>query len=348
MRTKNSDKSFITSILTTLLKFGAAALVIYLLFRGDSEKIRRGLQTFNYLWLIPAAALYILHTLVAAWRWRQLAGVQGIKMRFIEAYSLTMQGYFFSLMLPGGAVGGDIVKMSAVSGRLSGGGRTEGIFSILTDRVIGMIALFFMALLLIIPTHGIFVRLAIPGVPEKISGNLFFWLIFAVCTAGICAGTAMFFHRFFAKISGVNTLIRFADRHTGGRITRLINAADLYRNDKKLLFKTLLASIAGVHLPTALPILFLLAGCGGSFDILNAVTALTIGNIAGLLPLFPGGIGGRDAVSIALLTAGGAANAHADSAQILYTALMSLISLAGGLFFIFDPGRKLHYSGVAE
>ncbi len=341
-------KTFIIKALKTLLKFGAAVLAVYLLFRDDSEKIRNGLRTFNYLYLIPAAVLYLLHTLVSAWRWQILARIQGIKMRFAEAYSLTMQGYFFSLIIPGGAVGGDVIKMTATSSRLPEGSKMEGAFSVLIDRVVGMIALFAVTLALIFPARELFYKLDIPEMPEKLTGALLFWLVAVLCAAGICAGTVLFFHRTVEKIPGVSAVLRFADKRTGGMISRLMNAADLYSGNKKLLCKLILASVSGVHLLTLLPIIFLLAGSGSHTAVLTALTALTVGNIAGLIPLFPGGIGSRDIVTVALLTAGGVAGNHADAAQILYTSMMGLTYLSGGLFFIFDPGRKLHCSGVKK
>ena len=53
-----------------------------------------------------------------------------------------MQGYFFSLVIPGGAIGGDVAKMGLLARRSQPGSRAEGVFTVVMDRVIGMIALF--------------------------------------------------------------------------------------------------------------------------------------------------------------------------------------------------------------
>lgn len=336
-----SDKSFIIKLLKTLLKFGAAALVIYLLFRGDTERIKSVLQTFNYLWLLPALFFTIIPTLITAWRWQTLAGVQGIKMHFAEAYSLTMQGYFFSLVIPGGAIGGDVIKMGATSYRLPEGRKTEGAFSVLMDRIVGMLALFTLTLILLFPARGMFFALATPDLPEKLTGALLFWLCAGVCICGLGAGTALFFHRKWEKLPGFRTLLRSADKHSKGLISRLMASADRYNDNKKIIFLLVMISMAAVHIFSSLPIIFLLVGSGANFNIPEAVTALTVGNIAGLIPIFPGGVGSRDVVAIALLSASGVSGADADASQILYTALMILTYLSGGLFFIFDPARKL-------
>ena len=74
--------------------------------------------------------------------------------------------------------------------------------------------------------------------------------------------------------------------------------------------------------------------------VLTLVAAVTIGNIAGLIPLFPGGIGGRDVVTITILVAGGLAAGDAKTGQLLYTAVVLFFNLFGGLFFLLDPGRR--------
>ena len=84
----------------------------------------------------------------------------------------------------------------------------------------------------------------------------------------------------------------------------------------------------------------LLAGLGVSVPVLTLVAAVTIGNIAGLIPLFPGGIGGRDVVTITILVAGGLAAGDAKTGQLLYTAVVLFFNLFGGLFFLLDPGRR--------
>ena len=91
---------------------------------------------------------------------------------------------------------------------------------------------------------------------------------------------------------------------------------------------------------TALPVWLLLSGLGIKSGLLLVITALTIGNIVGLLPIFPAGVGGRDMTAILILTAGGIAAADAKSAQLVYTAILLAVNLADGLFFIFDRGRK--------
>ena len=340
METKN--KSLAGSVLRFALKFGVAAAVVVWLIRSNSGQIIRSFQTFNYWWLIPATVFYALHIAVAAWRWRMLAQVLGVKMSGMEAFSLTMQGYFFSLVIPGGAVGGDVIKMTAVSRRLQNGSRMEGAFSVLMDRIVGMLALFIPVLIMIYPARHL---LYIPQLPEYLNGMVLAWVIAGICLAGSAAGIAVFFHRQFEKIPGVKPLLAFLDRRTGGMVTRVLGATDVYGGNWQTLVKMVLTSVPGVHLLTVVPMYFLLAGTGSSCNWFTVLAALMVGNLVGLIPLFPGGIGGRDVTVIALLVAGGVSAGNAETAQLLYTGVMMVCYMAGGMFFVFDPGRKLKSAG---
>lgn len=59
--------------------------------------------------------------LVCTWRWHRLTRILQVKLSGFEALSLTMQGYFFSLVIPGGAIGGDVVKMGVLTKRSRAG-----------------------------------------------------------------------------------------------------------------------------------------------------------------------------------------------------------------------------------
>jgi uncharacterized membrane protein YbhN (UPF0104 family) len=65
-----------------------------------------------------------------------------------------------------------------------------------------------------------------------------------------------------------------------------------------------------------------------------------VGNIAGLIPLFPGGLGARDLAIVTILASSGINPEDAKAAQVVYTSLVILFALSGGIFFVFDKGRK--------
>ena len=170
--------------------------------------------------------------------------------------------------------------------------------------------------------------------------KILIFLLVALSVTGLSASCLIFFHRLIHKVPFFDWILKFIDRLSNGIVSRVEQAADVYSKEKKEIFLLSAASIAGVHLCTVVPMLFLLSGLGVEYSIFQVITAVTLGNVVGLIPLFPSGIGGRDFVTVTILVASGVAQGDAKTAQLLCTAIMIVFNLCGGLFFIFDPGRK--------
>ena len=71
--------------------------------------------TVDWHWLITAAGVLLLQNVIIVLRWQYLLKLAGIKLSFFEAFSLTMQGLFFMLFIPGGAASGDLIKIALVA-----------------------------------------------------------------------------------------------------------------------------------------------------------------------------------------------------------------------------------------
>lgn len=329
------------SVIFFLLKILLAGSIVYVLVARQRDAVAECFRNFNYWYLAPAVLLYYTHMIVCALRWRVLAGALDVRLSRMEAVSLTMQGYFFSLVMPS-AIGGDLVKIGVLSARSAPGTKVEGAFSILMDRIIGMIAMFALLLVLTGLAIPILLKVEIPGVPlsegMKYCG---IGLLYACTLAGLGASFAIFFHRWFRGIPPFGWMMDLADRLTHGMVTRITDAADVYSRSPKLLFHCIWVSLVLVHLLVAGVFGLLALGCGASgVTVLGILAAVTIGNLIGLIPIFPAGVGGRDLTVIAILVAGGMLSADAKTAQLLSTALMIFGNLSAGLFFLFDPGRK--------
>ena len=336
-----ASQSTAKSLFLFILKLVIAGVIVYYLLLRDPGEIMRCLKHIDGKYVLAAAVLYFLHMAAAAVRWGCLVKIPGLRISWFEVISLSMQGYFFSLVIPGGAIGGDVVKMGVLSQRTPKGEKFEGIFSILMDRIIGMIALFVMALCLIPLNIPVLLNLDIPGLPR---GNAVNQLLLAglilLCLGGLAASCVIFFHRPLSRIFVFSKLMQYGDKLSHGMVSRMTSATDTYSSDLKALSLLTLFSVFAVHLLTALPVFLLLEGMGVACSLNTVITALTIGNIIGLIPLFPAGLGGRDLTAVAILTAGGIAGADAKTALLVYSAILLLVSLAAGLFFIFDRGRR--------
>ncbi len=323
-----------------VLKFGVAVAIISWLVYLNFDNLKHAFATFNYWYLAPALLVYLLHMVVSAWRWYVLAKYLGFRLRFFQSLSLTMQGYFFSLVIPGGAIGGDVARIGFLARRSPEGTRFEGAVTVLMDRIVGMVALFVLTIVLMLWSLPILLQVEVEGA-EWLT-HLRIWgviALFCLCVGGNMAMLALFFHRHVEKIPPFGTLMGAGDRWSKGCVSQLTGALDTYRSRWRGLVMLTVASIFGVHLMTVAAVWVITLGLPeGAVDLLTLAVAVSVGNIAGLIPLSLSGIGIRDVTIEAILGAGMVKMAAAI--PLLYTMIILLGNLIGGIFFVLDPGRK--------
>ncbi len=99
----------------------------------------RPIQFRYYLW---AFLLVNLAAFISFLRWFALVRMLGVEFKLLDCLRLSYVGSFFNLVIPG-AVGGDLVK-AAYLARMNLP-RTQAISTLLIDRIIGLIGLFYLA-----------------------------------------------------------------------------------------------------------------------------------------------------------------------------------------------------------
>ena len=329
--------------LQTAIRLLFALVIIGGLIWFRREQLQKCLNSFNFFFVIPSILFYLLTNLISAWRWCKLANLQNFDISLFESFSLTMQGNFFSLVIPGGAIGGDVAKMGLLAKRSRPGTRGEALFSVFMDRVVGMLALFALAIALLLT---FFTEISTVKIPYFTTSSFQMKLLttglILLCLAGIAAGIAIFFHKTLRKIPGIGKLMAWMDSRFSNLVSRVTGMADLYAKYPGKMIWLVVVSIFFIHIFSTLPLCFLIAGTGTALDIrqiLLITTAATIGNIAGLIPLTPGGIGLRDLTAIAILGTVGISQGTGETAQLMSTGLGVILNLCGGLFFAFDGGR---------
>ena len=330
------SRKIISGAIRTIIKLAIAAAVIAWLCRSFDFNAVAAFSSFDYRIMIPVILIAFFTNIIAGIRWKSLAETISIPLTVFKAFSLTMQGLFFSLVIPGGSIGGDVVKMAAITGHVKKGTRTEGIFSIIMDRIVGMIALFALALILLFSRRNIFSDLSFDHAASAPAGILLWWLFTGVCAAGLLIAFLVFIHRKIENLPVFRSLFSFIDKKSSGKFSRFSSAADAYASDGRKITFWVILTILLIHLTPAVSMFLLLKGTGITPAIPAVITAVIIGNIAGLIPLFPGGIGIRDSITISLLAASGIPAQNAATAQLLATILLIFVNLTGSFFFIFD------------
>jgi glycosyltransferase 2 family protein len=328
------NKTILKSFIFFVIKIIIAAGIIYWLIHNNYNDFIKAIQNIDAFWLVVAVFLYLFMVLASALRWFLLLKLLKIDIHYYETFSLNMQGYFFSLVIPGGSLGGDLVKTGFLLTRLPKGRKLEATSTIFMDRFLGMLGQFFIGIIM-----GI---ICIPLIMEMdyLSKITTIILIF-LSLVGILVGMTILFHRKLEKIKLFARGINVVDKYSKGFVSRITGILDVYSNSKKTLINCILVGVVFIQCSIVFIFYFIALGIHSSFIPIKSIfLAVSIGNTMGLLPITPSGIGTRDAITKSILNAGGFIEGDAVVIPLLYTSIMILFSLFGGLFFIFTKNKK--------
>jgi len=280
--------------------------------------------------VIAAAACVLFQVYLTALRWRMLLKSQKISISVFRALSLTFQGSMFSMFMPGGAVGGDVLKAAFLTRETRSGQKIEGVTTIFLDRVIGMMGLF----LLVLISGACCLRQILDFKPEIC---LLVLILLAVCLAGLLAGLVLLFQDLFFRIRFFAFLLNKADGLVHGSLTRILKSVEVCRRDRKTLLLAFAASLLLLHPLLIFSAFLVMRGVSGGFpSILTGSLSFSLGSTASVAPVTPGGLGTRDKVIEVLLQSFGVDPGIASLTPILYSIVLLSAPLLGIVFFLLD------------
>ncbi len=345
---KPPARSWLRRCLGLSWRIGVLLLAFWLLkitLKSSGSDIFADLGGANKPFLLIAFLAYGLIQMLAAWRWGLLMGVQKMHLPFFQAFKLTMVGNFFSLIIPG-AVSGDLLKI-AYAGQYFIGRKTEILLTIMLDRILGLFAMFFAASLATL--------MYLPQLPDLWRTHRLLGLAVLAANAGcfFCILVYGLYRKrdFFLKSqlvsSGFSALYRRLPGLLVNILERLQAAFGLYQKQQVILGKHVLYSIL-VHLINAFSLFAIGKALGErAMSVTQYTLSMQIANATGLLPLTPGGLGMRDAVSAAFFKAFEATPPEvAGSIPVVFSIIVVSWSLIGALIFIFSPGLRKFKSAV--
>jgi len=316
--------------LLTATKVVLAIVILGFLFQriqGESGFERLLNEPKSWPLLALAQGLVLVAFSLSFVRWYLL--VRGLDLAFHlrDACRLGTLGFMLNQISPG-SVGGDLLKAVFLA-REQPGKRTEAIATVLVDRVIGLYAM------LLIASLG----LALTG-PTFDSAQLLSSLQTVVWSAAFCGTLGLAF--VLSPLATGKRTRAFADRLPviGHTVTRLIEAADVYRSRRHYLF-------AGFGLALATHCLLItsfwcisrgLPVSGPSFP--QNASIVPIALVAGALPLTPGGLGALEGGMELLYTSIGAGKGDGTIVALAYRAMTYLFAGIGACYY-FNSRKKV-------
>lgn len=258
---------------------------------------------------------------MTAWRWRLLLRAVDLVLRLARAVRLTWIGAFFNMAIPG-STGGDIVK--AYYAARSTGRATRSVISVFVDRALGLLGLAVMAAiaLLAAPAHTGYgpakvVVLCVLG------GAVVFLLVIAtpLLRRGLGLGKVVRKLPFQPLLAEARTALRL---YKGRPLSLGIAlAVSLVNHGSVALCVWLLARALRIE----------------GLELGMALVLVPVANLFTAVPLVPGGWGIGELAFAWLFGQVGIAPTEAVGLSVVYRLSALVVSLPGGLLWLFWPGR---------
>lgn len=260
-----------------LLKLAFSLGLIYWLIRSDRLDFNALSRLLQPIFLIPCLLCVGLSLAIGVERWRHFLKSQKLNIPFLQAFQLSLIGVFFNFSMPGG-VGGDLIKGYYIT-RSSPHAKTAAAVTVLLDRLIGLLAMSFIAL-------G--VMLFKWDVVRSQKELMFILFLVSGVTAGSMLVWSLIFSRRLYNLGWIEKILRRLPR--SHLLLKTYNSVADYRHSKKVFFSTLFLSFAA---QVASIFFFVFAGKALGYDVPLSTyfVAVPIAFMVQSVPLSPGGIG---------------------------------------------------------
>jgi uncharacterized membrane protein YbhN (UPF0104 family) len=288
----------------------SALLIAILIMNADREQIYDRLQQINLATYAIAVTLLSLLSVPHLVRWRLVLRELGVKMSSARALGIIYVGYFFNQVLPS-TVGGDLARVWYV--RQSGASLTTGLAAVLIDRIAGVIGLLVIGVTLISQYVDMFGPSIGYGVGAASAASL------------------------VAALVGVYAAERL------GRLIPMAPVKVLAAMSKDL--RQVLVSIR-CGIPAVLLSLTIQFGAGATayfiamaanvdMTLMHGLLVFPLVTLVSIVPISIAGWGIREGAAVVLLGLVGMAKEDALVVSVLYGLAMVLISLPGGVVWVF-------------
>ncbi len=262
-------------LLKILPILGIFAFLFWQAAQNDSFEKLFTLENKHWDFLLLAFFWQIIAVSITIVRWKWLVAVLGMPFTYKDSFRLGFLGLMLNLA-PMGIVGGDGIKAYMLALR-NPAHRAKALASVVVDRIIGLIGLFFVATFLVCWTGFAFREEAL----AKGASQLVFWL-----TGISVVGVGVIFLPFFSQghfeklIDGIPVCGKIL-----GKLTR---ALLLYRNHKICLLGSTFVSLF-VHLGNGLSLYCVAKGLMSSVPtVLEHLVVSPIANLTAMIPLAAG------------------------------------------------------------
>ena len=308
------------SVLLSDLSFGQRQALSW---RIGPRALWRVFQKVRLAWFGLGTLFVGIVCLLGVLRWQILLRVQGLELPLARVNSIWFIGMFFNAFMLG-STGGDVIK-AWYAAHETHHKKAEAIATVVVDRIIGLLALFVIALVMM----GIFYH----RVFDDVRLRIFVWLTLGLILSTVAVTALSFWKGFADKLPRLRTRLRRLPKYE--MLKRLVEAFRAYARHPLVLVQTTLLSF-GVHIAIMLAIYFVARGLGivTSGGVLDYFLYLPIINSVTAIPITISGFGVREWMYAEMFSEVGVAASQAIALSLLGYIAQLIWSIVGGAFFL--------------
>ncbi len=284
------------------------AIVTLLVWRYDARSILRLIMREQFSYFAAAIGVYLSTVVLSAYRWRLLAAILRLDAPFADFLAFRFIATFANTLIPGVA-GGDALRAIYLGRRTSRLG--EAVASVLADRIVGLIGLFWIA-----ASAAIFLRER--GLPSVLT------------TLPILTGLIA-----LALFVASPLIIRFV-QVMPSRLSRYGGFIVTYLEHRSALLAALALSVV-VQSVLAVCQYLLALGIGIDAPLTLFLLFVPIAGVFASLPLTINGLGVREGAYLVLFGIAGVDRTNAIALGLLWFACTTIGALPGALAFVATP-----------
>ena len=279
-------------------------------------------QKIDPRWFAAAVVAALLPAILGIIRWRWILHVQGLDVKFSRLFSISFIGMFFNAFMLG-STGGDVIKAWYVAHETHHK-KAEAVATVIVDRLIGLLALFVIALIMMAIFHQ-----------RAFNDPKLFWFSMATLAVVVFTvlGTIVGLWKGFAdKPPGLRSWLRRLPKYD--MLQRMVEAYRVYASHPVILAKTVAISFP-IHFFSMLSIVFVGYGLGvTSATFTDYFLYLPIINSVTAVPITISGFGLREGMYVKMFNEVGVAGSVALVMSLLGYLASLFWSIVGGFFFL--------------
>jgi uncharacterized protein (TIRG00374 family) len=292
------------------------ALIAVLLWRLDVGNIYHNIRHVRFIYLVYGLVPYLLFIIVSAWRWQVLLDYKRFQIPVMKTLGIYFIATFFNNFLPT-TIGGDVMRVFYSMKRR----KADALATVLVDRILGFVGLFIFALCAVLYL-----------VMRKGQTEFLPLMIFGLVAIVII--TYVFFSKnVYEKVSP------FLDKIVFLRIGERLNKLHSSTTDFSGAWGTIIGcTVFSIIIQALLAIGPYVVMRGMGIDHVSIVPFfiyIPIINVVSIIPISFNALGVREYFYIVLFARVGVLGEQAVAISLVSFFLYFLLSLIGGVIFIF-------------